>query len=40
MKLLGSLFKVDGGVTAAQRPVPALGEHTEEVLSQCRQSRA
>ncbi len=39
VRLLGSLFKIDGVVTPAQRSVPALGEHTEEVLAQCRQPR-
>jgi crotonobetainyl-CoA:carnitine CoA-transferase CaiB-like acyl-CoA transferase len=37
VKLLGSLFKIDGAVTPPQRAVPALGEHTEEVLAACRQ---
>lgn len=37
VKLLGSLFKIDGAATAPQRAVPALGEHTEEVLAACRQ---
>jgi crotonobetainyl-CoA:carnitine CoA-transferase CaiB-like acyl-CoA transferase len=37
VKLLGSLFKIDGAVTTPQRAVPALGEHTEEVLAACRQ---
>ncbi len=40
VKLLGSLFKIDGCVTAARHSIPALGEHTEEVLAQCRQPRA
>ncbi len=39
VRLLGSLFKIDGLVTPALRSVPALGEHTEEVLAQCRQIR-
>jgi crotonobetainyl-CoA:carnitine CoA-transferase CaiB-like acyl-CoA transferase len=39
VKLLGSLFKIDGLVAAPQRSIPALGEHTEEVLAQCRQLR-
>jgi crotonobetainyl-CoA:carnitine CoA-transferase CaiB-like acyl-CoA transferase len=39
VKLLGSLFKVDGVVTPPGRPIPALGEHTEEVLAECRQLR-
>jgi crotonobetainyl-CoA:carnitine CoA-transferase CaiB-like acyl-CoA transferase len=38
--LLGSLFKIDGAVTPAGRSIPALGEHTEEVLAECRQTRA
>jgi crotonobetainyl-CoA:carnitine CoA-transferase CaiB-like acyl-CoA transferase len=37
VKLLGSLFKIDGAATAPQRAVPGLGEHTEEVLAACRQ---
>lgn len=37
VKLLGSLFKIDGAAVAPQRAVPALGEHTEEVLAACRQ---
>ncbi len=40
VKLLGSLFKLDGLVTPPRRAVPALGEHTEEVLAQCRQPQA
>jgi crotonobetainyl-CoA:carnitine CoA-transferase CaiB-like acyl-CoA transferase len=40
VKLLGSLFKIDGCVTPPARPIPGLGEHTEEVLAQCRQPRA
>ena len=40
VKLLGSLFKVDGVVTRAARSIPALGEHTEEVLAECRQTQA
>ncbi len=40
VRLLGSLFKIDGVVTAAQRSVPTLGEHTEEVLAQCREPRS
>ena len=40
VKLLGSLFKIDGVVTAPGRPIPALGEHTEEVLAECRQTQA
>ena len=38
VKLLGSLFKIDGTVTPSRRAVPALGEHTEEVLAACRQA--
>jgi crotonobetainyl-CoA:carnitine CoA-transferase CaiB-like acyl-CoA transferase len=37
VKVLGSLFKIDGVVTPPARPIPALGEHTEEVLAECRQ---
>ena len=33
VRLLGGLFKVDGGATGARRGVPALGEHTAEVLA-------
>jgi crotonobetainyl-CoA:carnitine CoA-transferase CaiB-like acyl-CoA transferase len=40
VKLLGSLFKIDGLVTPPGRGIPALGEHTEEVLAQCRQPHA
>jgi crotonobetainyl-CoA:carnitine CoA-transferase CaiB-like acyl-CoA transferase len=40
VKLLGSLFKIDGFVNPPSRCVPALGEHTEEVLAQCRQPQA
>ena len=40
VKLLGSLFKIDGVVTRPRRGIPGLGEHTEEVLAQCRQPRA
>jgi crotonobetainyl-CoA:carnitine CoA-transferase CaiB-like acyl-CoA transferase len=32
VKLLGSLFKIDGLVTQPRRAIPALGEHTEEVI--------
>ncbi|HLY50541.1 MAG TPA: CoA transferase [Solirubrobacteraceae bacterium] len=35
VKLLGSLFKVDGSAAPPRRAIPALGEHTEEVLAQC-----
>ncbi len=37
IKLLGSLFKIDGFAAPARRAVPGLGEHTEEVLTTCRQ---
>jgi crotonobetainyl-CoA:carnitine CoA-transferase CaiB-like acyl-CoA transferase len=40
VKLLGSLFKIDGAVAPASRSIPALGEHTEEVLAECRQAQA
>ncbi len=40
VKLLGSVFKIDGSVVPPQRSIPALGEHTEEVLGECRQARA
>jgi crotonobetainyl-CoA:carnitine CoA-transferase CaiB-like acyl-CoA transferase len=32
VRLLGSVFKVDGSAAEARRGVPALGEHTAEVL--------
>jgi crotonobetainyl-CoA:carnitine CoA-transferase CaiB-like acyl-CoA transferase len=32
VKLLGSLFKIDGLVTQPRRAIPALGEHTDEVI--------
>jgi formyl-CoA transferase len=35
VKLLGSLFKIDGSVSPPRRSIPALGEHTEEVLAEC-----
>jgi crotonobetainyl-CoA:carnitine CoA-transferase CaiB-like acyl-CoA transferase len=37
VKLLGSVFKIDGAVTPPGRPIPFLGQHTEEVLAECRQ---
>jgi crotonobetainyl-CoA:carnitine CoA-transferase CaiB-like acyl-CoA transferase len=37
VKLLGSLFKIDGAVIPPARSIPSLGEHTEEVLAACRQ---
>jgi crotonobetainyl-CoA:carnitine CoA-transferase CaiB-like acyl-CoA transferase len=40
VKLLGSLFKIDGVATPPRQSIPALGEHTEEVLAQCRQPQA
>ncbi len=40
VKLLGSLFKIDGAVAPAARSIPALGEHTEEVLAECRHAQA
>lgn len=33
VRLLGSVFKVDGRARPAQRSAPRLGEHTEEVLA-------
>jgi len=36
VKLLGSVFKVDGEVVPPVRSIPRLGEHTEEVLAECR----
>jgi crotonobetainyl-CoA:carnitine CoA-transferase CaiB-like acyl-CoA transferase len=35
VKLLGSPFKVDGSVAVPRRAIPALGEHTEEILAEC-----
>ena len=32
VKLLGSVFKIDGLVTPPRRAIPALGEHTDEVI--------
>jgi len=32
VRLLGGIFKVDGAPAVARRGVPALGEHTAEVL--------
>jgi crotonobetainyl-CoA:carnitine CoA-transferase CaiB-like acyl-CoA transferase len=40
VKLLGSLFKIDGVVTPAARGVPSLGEHTEEVMDACQDPQA
>jgi crotonobetainyl-CoA:carnitine CoA-transferase CaiB-like acyl-CoA transferase len=37
--LLGSVFKIDGSVSRARRGVPDLGEHTQEVLAECRQAQ-
>jgi crotonobetainyl-CoA:carnitine CoA-transferase CaiB-like acyl-CoA transferase len=36
VKLLGSRFKVDGEARASRQGIPGLGEHTEEVLAECR----
>ncbi len=36
VRLLGSLFKVDGEANVGGRPAPGLGEHTAEVLSELR----
>ncbi len=33
VRLLGSVFKVDGAPSAARLGVPALGEHTDEILA-------
>ncbi len=35
VKLLGSLFKVDGSAAPPRRGIPALGEHTAEILAEC-----
>ena len=32
VRLLGGVFKVEGAAAGARRGVPALGEHTAEVL--------
>ncbi|MHB1571396.1 MAG: CaiB/BaiF CoA transferase family protein [Solirubrobacteraceae bacterium] len=40
VKLLGSLFKIDGAVTTPRAAIPGLGEHTEEVLAQCMAPRS
>jgi len=37
VRLLGGVFKVDGAPAAARRGVPALGEHTDEVLAATRE---
>jgi crotonobetainyl-CoA:carnitine CoA-transferase CaiB-like acyl-CoA transferase len=34
VRLLGGVFKVDGAPAAARRGVPALGQHTAEVLAE------
>jgi crotonobetainyl-CoA:carnitine CoA-transferase CaiB-like acyl-CoA transferase len=39
IKLLGSVFKVDGVSAPARHSVPGLGEHTEEVLAECQSSQ-
>ena len=36
VKLLGSVFKVDGAITTARHTVPGLGEHTDQVLAEAR----
>ena len=36
VRLLGGVFKVDGAAVGARRGVPALGEHTDEVLAPLR----
>jgi crotonobetainyl-CoA:carnitine CoA-transferase CaiB-like acyl-CoA transferase len=38
VKLLGSVFKIDGSVPGARRGIPGLGEHTDEVLAGCREA--
>jgi crotonobetainyl-CoA:carnitine CoA-transferase CaiB-like acyl-CoA transferase len=40
VRLLGSVFKIDDVPPAAPGPIPALGEHTEEVLSACTAQRS
>ena len=39
VRLLGGVFKVDGEPAGARRGVPALGEHTAEVLARDRGAR-
>ena len=39
VRLLGGVFKVDGAPAGARRGVPALGEHTDEVLGAMRAPR-
>ena len=36
VRQLGSLFKVNGTVAHGSRPAPKLGEHTDEILTECR----
>jgi crotonobetainyl-CoA:carnitine CoA-transferase CaiB-like acyl-CoA transferase len=36
VRLLGSVFKIEGDVANSERGIPDLGEHTEEVLAECR----
>ncbi|MGH2859130.1 MAG: CoA transferase, partial [Solirubrobacteraceae bacterium] len=40
VKLLGSLFKIDGAFVHGRSAVPGLGEHNEEVLAQWRPTRS
>jgi len=40
VRLLGSVFKVDNLTPPPGRSIPALGEHTEEVLSECTAQRS
>ena len=40
VKLLGSVFKINGHATPPRRSIPPLGAHTVEVLSECRGARA
>jgi crotonobetainyl-CoA:carnitine CoA-transferase CaiB-like acyl-CoA transferase len=40
VRLLGSVFKVDDVTQAPVGPIPRLGEHTEEVLSECTAQRS
>ncbi len=39
VKLLGSVFKVDGSPSPSRHGIPALGEHTDEVLAECLEPR-
>jgi crotonobetainyl-CoA:carnitine CoA-transferase CaiB-like acyl-CoA transferase len=40
VRMLGSVFKVDDVTASPGRSIPVLGEHTEEVLSECTAQRS